>query len=155
MSKRPRRACTLAPPRPVLADILVGAYDSTDTELFDTFKGVCKYFKDDTAALTEFWFSDTSEYDLRNREHQQLLSRVLAQLDLRHPVIKEYLDTLSRDEVRFVGAVRHERKKTERDRVVVTTHYRVRVGQDTESNADHDYDDYYKSRSYAHEFTAS
>jgi hypothetical protein len=155
MSKRPRRACTLAPAKPCLSEILGSAYDSTDTELYETFKSVCKYYKDSTEAMADFWFTDTSEYDLHNREHQQLLSRIFAQLDLRHPLCKEFLDTLERAQVRSVGVVRHERKKVVGDKIVVTAHYRVRVGQDADSLSDHDYDDYFKSRSYASEFNAS
>ena len=155
MSSRPRRSCTLPAKKPNLSCILGMAYESTDSEIYEMFKTVCKYFKEDVEAMTEFWLTNTSEYDLANREHQQLLSRVFAQLDLKHPLCKRFLGSLSRDRVRSLGVVRHVRTKEVGEDIMITIHYRVRVGQDAGSRSPHDYDDYYKPHNYDSEFFAT
>ncbi len=136
MSSRPRRSCTLPVPKPILSNVLEQAAQSTDSEIFQLHQRVAKFFKEDVDALAAFWFADTRLFDLRSREHQQLLTRVLAHVGVQHPHVVDFLHGLSRERARALGVHRVERGST--------IHYRIRTGMDTNAaEMDRDYDDFY------------
>jgi hypothetical protein len=147
MSSRPRRSCTLPVAAPVLSRLLEETYELSDSELFARFQGVTKYFKEDVDALANFWLSNTDSYDLTNREHLLLLTRVLNSVGCKHALAVEFLNTLTKKQVRSVGLQRVETDSS--------VFYRARVGALADSKEDHDYDDYCKAREFSREYTHS
>jgi hypothetical protein len=59
----------------------------------------------------------------------------------------DYLHSMTKTQVRSIGLTR----------VIIPNHifYRVRTGANTSAADDHDYDDYYKARTYDAEFNAT
>ncbi len=145
MSSRPRRSCTLPVAAPILSRILEESYEISDSEFFARYQAVTKYFKEDVDALADFWLSNTELYDLTNREHLLLLGRVMNTVGVKHPLAVEFLDTLTKRQVRSLGLQRVEKGST--------GFYRARVGALAASGEDHDFDDYCKAREYSQEHT--
>ena len=92
-------------------------------------------------------FPTPTPNDLTCREHLLLLGRIVNTVGCKHVLVTEFLDTLTKKQVRSLGLQRVESGTSK--------FYRARTGALTTSGEDHDYDDYCKAREFGQEHTHS
>lgn len=103
---RPKRTCTLPQAAPVFSEVAQQALNSTPDQVRTLFQKVTTHFRQDSDALSAFWFSDTGLYDLQVPQHIQLMSLILDTVSCKDPRAKAFLDTLLTDTVSELGFVR-------------------------------------------------
>lgn len=75
--------------------------------IFREVKSVFRFFKEDNDAIVEFWFSQSSLFDLEDEIHQEIVKRVLGDVGFEHPLVIALLDRApSRDALRALGVQR-------------------------------------------------
>lgn len=124
MSERPRRTFTLPPVAPVLSEITQQTLNSTPAQVRTLFQKATAYFRDNSDAQIDFWFSDTNLYKFQNSQHIQLMSLILESTCLKDAKVRGFLDTVLSDTLSELGVVR-----TLRGRVF---QYRFRTGDRTD-----------------------